>query len=530
MASFDYTMDMERALLRIVSSNKMMMRMHIHRLKIDRFSSLERQFILEVAKEVYENSGGLLTKTVFEYEVGSKVDDNDRAYFMTEWGLIEALDPKETPETLIGKLDEANLGRETLEVSKQVTELLEAGRVAEAVAHLKQGAVTLKGTAEVGPTVELTETAAREKLMEDKKAHPEKYMGIKTGFETFDRYTGGLFAGELTVFAGITGLGKSTLVRQLEKGIVTHPMNGQKNVLHIANEEYLSQVEHKFDALFTEVPYLRFKMADLSDTEVAAWKQMMENWKYGRVFLKEVPAFTDVTLIEQAKRELEAKGIQVHCIVIDHLPHIKPIQQAWGENDERFKAAADCKELARWEKIPVVVPTQAATVVEEKSKKGQRAGKMDVYGSKGQSHIANTLCIITENGKVEEDKTDSEYHNREDWEKDVYWMFDCKKNRDGAPFWCRMRHYVQIGKIVEVPKDNIGAGAQDDDTTKAADAAIAEADAAEDKQGQGDSTAPAPAPISGPIGEPDAEAAPSSILEKMRERKKDSQKEATPGV
>ena len=189
MASFDYTMDMERALLRIMTSSIMMMRMHIHRLKVDQFSSLERQFILEVAKDVYNSSGALLTKTVFEYEVGSKVDDNDRSYFMTEWSLIEALSPNETAETLIGKLEEAQVGREALEVSKQVTELLEAGRVADAVSHLKQGAVSLRGTAEVGPTVELTDTEAREKVMEDKKAHPEKYMGVKTGFDTFDRYT-----------------------------------------------------------------------------------------------------------------------------------------------------------------------------------------------------------------------------------------------------------------------------------------------------------------------------------------------------
>ena len=515
MASFDYTMDMERALLRIITSSVMMMRMHIHRLKIDRFSSLERQFILEVAKEVYDKSGGILTKTVFEYEVGSKVDDSDRAYFMTEWSLIEALDPKETAETLISKLDEAHLGREALEASKHVTELLESGRVVDAVSHLKQSAVSLRGESTAGPTVELTDYQVREKLIEDKKAHPEKYMGVKTGFKTFDNYTGGLFAGELTLLAGITGLGKSTLVRQIEKGIVTHPLNGQKNVLHIANEEYQQQVEHKFDALFTEIPYLRFKMADLSDTEIAAWKKLMDDWKYGRVFLKEVPAFSDVTLIEQAKRELEAKGIPIHCIIIDHLPHVKPIQQAYGENDERFKAASDCKELARWEKVPVMVPTQAATVVEEKQQKGKRAGKLDVHGSKGQVHVANTFCVITDKGK------DDTQLDREEWERDVYWLFDCKKNRDGASFWCRMKHFVRIGKIVEIPKDNTGAGAQDDDTKAAADAAIAEDDAAEDK---GDSVA------SEPVAEPDVQAAPSSILEKMKARQESFQKTETTGV
>jgi len=516
MASFDYTMELERALLKLLTSSLMTCRMHIHRLREDRFSSVERQFILQEAQRAFAQGKGMLTKTVFEYEVGSKVDDNDQTYFITEWNLIEALDPKEAPELLIEKLEEAHLGRQTLEVSKGVTALLEAGRVTDAVAHLKTGAVSLRAEKDVGSVRELTDYSSREEAIQDRKEHPEKYAGLKTGFQTFDRITGGLFPGELTLIAGITGVGKSTIVRQLQKGIVTHPDNGQRNVLHIANEEYQQQVEYKFDSLFTGVPYLRFKLADITDSEVEAWKKLMDEWPYGRVFIREVPAFTDVSLVEQTHRELESKGIQIHAITIDHLPHVKPIQQAWGENDERFKAAADCKEIARWLRLPVIIPTQAATVVEEKQQKGKRGGKLDVYGSKGQVHVSNTFMLITEQGR------DDTQTDREEWERDAYWLCDIKKGRDGPPFWFRAKHLVRVGQVIEVPKDDAGSGAKDDTVAKEIEDAV--------KENGTSASTPPPAPTPVQQAQANAQAAPSSILEKMRARAENLKKGVQPSV
>jgi len=260
-------------------------------------------------------------------------------------------------------------------------------------------------------------------------------------------------------------------VKQIERGIVT--LNTQKNVLHIANEEYQEQIEYKFDAGFTGIPYLDFKLAKISDEDLARWEKMMQNWSYGRVFLKEVPAFTDTTLIEQAHQALQVAGIPIHVIVIDHLPNIKPIQQVWGENDELKKAAADCKELARALRLPVVVPTQAATVVAEKTEKGKRAGQLDVFGSRGQVHVANTFMIIMEQGS-DETQTD-----RQDWERDVFWSCDVKKNRDGARFRYRAIHRVFTGIVEEVPEEDTPTQTANPETQTAMDGVLAEAEAAQ---------------------------------------------------
>jgi len=449
MSSFDYTVELERSLLKIVSSSPIQARRYMHRIREGFFTSNERKFIFSVLKDSLDTTGQLATRKVFEYEVGKSVEDTDQQYFIGEWNLVDAVDTKDAPEVILEKLEEADIGREIVKVGVDVDSLLEGGQILEALSHLKRHALSIGGVRDEKPLTELTEYHKREQVLLDKRAHPDKYRGVHTGFHDFDRFTGGLFAGELTLVAGLTGTGKSTFVRQLAMNVVMHPYNAGINVLHVANEEYQEQVEHKFDANLTEIPYLDFKRGEISDEDFEKWRRFMQQWEHngkpmGRIFVKEVPAFTDTTLVEQAYRQCEARGIKIGLIIIDHLPHIMPIQKSWGENDERSKAASDCKELARWLRVPVIVPTQAATEVMKKQEKGRRGSKLDVYGSKGQVHVSNTFILITETGR------DDAQQGVEEWERDVFWLVDIKKNRDGPPFYFRAKHRVKIGRIEEI--------------------------------------------------------------------------------
>lgn len=455
MASFDYTIDLERALLNELLK-PMLAKLYMHRVRDCFFTSPERRFIFDLMTETFNTSRAVVTRTLVEYGISSKIDDKERTYFIGEWNIIEAANAHEDAEVLIQRLETAHIGRELSRLGDEVDTLLERGDIEEALSVMKHKAVVIGGGMgrENRPISELSDITRRKQTLIDKKKNPEKYRGLKTGFEMFDNTTGGLFPGELTLVAGITGTGKSTIVRQIQRSVVM--LNPGKNVLHIANEEYLEQVEHKFDANFTDIPYLDFKRGEISDKDLEAWEKYMKDWKHGRVFIKEVPAFTDVTLIEQPFRELEARGIKIDLITIDHLPNVKPIQKYFDTNDERAKAAADCKEIARWLRVPVLVPTQAATEVEKKQKRGQRGDKMDVYGSKAQVHVANTFILITVRG-VDDNQTE-----RAEWERDVFWLCDVKKNRDGPPFWFEAKHLVRTGRVEEIKgKGDKGAPKED---------------------------------------------------------------------
>lgn len=447
MSSFHDTVELERAFLRAVTSGIIMARTYINQGREEMFTSDPRRFIFAIAVMTLNESNSLLSKQIYEYEVSSRLGENDAADFIGEWNMIDGVASYDSPEVLLAKIRDAEIGRRALRLSENVVDMLTKGNIKDAVSFLKREAMMIGGgPKDDRPVIPLSDISIRLKLYQDRKENPEKYQGLKIGFKTFDQWTGGLFPGELTLIAGVTGLGKSTLCRSIAKGIVT--LNGAKNVLHVANEEYLEQVQYKYDALFMGIPYTDFKYARLTDDALDRWQKQMQKGMQesgmGQIFTKEVPAFTDVSLVEQQYRILENRGIPIHAIIIDHLPHVKPIQQSWGENDERFKAAADCKELARSLRVPVVTPTQAATEVEKKQAKGQRASKMDVYGSKGQVHVANTFLIITYKG------TDDTQQDIPDYLRDVYWLCDAKKNRDGPPFYFMAKHQVKDGQVTEI--------------------------------------------------------------------------------
>jgi replicative DNA helicase len=445
MSSFHDTVDLERAFLKAVTSSVIMARTYIHQGREEMFTSDPRKFIFVLATMSLNDVNSLLTRQVYEYEVRSR--SIDEADFIGEWNMIDGVSSSDSPEALLAKIKDAETGRKALRLSEDAIDLLSKGRIKEAVAFLKREAMMIGGGDKSDrPMVALSDMTIRMNLYKDRLENPEKYQGLKIGFPTFDKFTGGLFPGELTLIAGVTGLGKSTLCRAIARNIVT--LNPGKNVLHIGNEEYLEQIQYKYDALFMGVPYSDFKQAKLSDEALDRWQKFMQKGMQesgiGQIFVKEVPAFTDVSLVEQQFRILENRGIPIHAIVIDHLPHVKPIEESWGENDERFKAAVDCKELARALRIPVITPTQAATEVEKKQTAGKRAGKLDVYGSKGQVHVANTFLIITYRG------TDDTQQNVEDYLRDVFWLCDAKKNRDGPPFYFMAKHRVKDGFVEEI--------------------------------------------------------------------------------
>jgi len=489
MSSFTQTRELERSLIKLLTGSGMLAKLNMSRVNVEWFTSVERKFIVSMMREIMVSSRSVLTRQIFEYEIGAKIADSEKSSYISEWNFIEALKTNETVDILMEKLDEARVGQEVLGMVGDVADLLEEGRIVEALAALKMKAVTIGGSVEDKPMIEITDYQRRLERIRDKQAHPEKYKGMRIGFESFDNHTGGIFINELLLIAGVTGLGKSTLVKQMCTNIIR--LNPGRNVLHIANEEHLEQVESKYDANLSGIHYKSFKLADITDEEIDKWtvgmdtmKAKVGNGEAGRIFVKEVPAFSDATLIEQAYRELEQRGIKIDVIIIDHLPHLKPIQQAWGENDERAKAASDCKEIARSLHVAVVVPTQAATIVEEKQNKGKRAGKLDVYGSKAQIHVSNSFMIFTYNGK-DMDQKDVE----EDWERDVYWLCELKKNRDGPPFWFYAKHFVRNGRVIEIDKDDIAKVSVNDAEAKKLAGQVAdeadEDDAAEAKETTG---------------------------------------------
>jgi replicative DNA helicase len=250
----------------------------------------------------------------------------------------------------------------------------------------------------------VTDYSERKQLIEDKKNNPSKYKGILTGFRRFDNFTGGLFKAEMTLIAAITGVGKSTFMKMMEYQIINLPANGVKNILHITNEENFLQVQTKFDAVYSGIPYMDFKKANITPEQLAHWEKIMQlaaDKSRGQIFVKEIPQFTSVAGIEKTFVELDHRGVNIDAIFVDYCDLMSPVARSFDPNDEQAKIAADLKGLGIALDVPIVTATQAATKVEEKTEAGKPFGKLDVYGSKRKIHSAYMTTNKMYTGRLE---------------------------------------------------------------------------------------------------------------------------------
>lgn len=449
------TRDIERNLLKILTTNKVIARPYMNSLDDAWFSGI-RQNIFRIVRSLYEVSPTVITDMLFSTELQKTYPDKSQSSqikrHMTEWSLIQQADAKESVEVLIDKLRERQQSEAVAQICEKTLEFLQQGDITNAMGILRSESVKLNltGTNDT-PVVDLLDYDDVLEKIEDQKKHPEKYRGLQTGFKSIDKRLGGLFGSEMTLFAAVTGIGKSTMLKQLAKGIVLN--NYRKNVLHITNEEHREQVRMKYFSLFSDVDFFHFKQATIDDVEIEKFKESMEEAKddrYGRIFIKELAQFSNCSEIYKEVYELEQKGFPIHAIVIDYLDHLAPMQRAWSENDEQAKAAWDCKGLCIDLNIPVITATQAATTVEQKQERGRHMGKLDVYGSKRRIHAANVFIGITYNDNFDDSQLVENGGERENAKQcDKFWTAECLKSRDGASFIFECRHCVQTGRVLE---------------------------------------------------------------------------------
>ena len=439
------TKSAERALLKILTTQQMLARAHFHRVKAEWFTSKPRQFVFSVALRVFDDSKSLLSQKLFDFELVNAIKEADRSHYVAEWNMICGEQATETVDALIEQLGKVERIGKVSDICERVINHLDNGDVDDAVSVMKHESLLLGTRYEDRPTHLFTDYTDRRALIHDKKKNPRKYLGTKTGFDVFDKRTGGLFPNEMTLIAALTGVGKSTVMKQWEAGIV---LSG-KNCLHVTNEESQEQVLQKFDAIITDMPYLDFKLATIDEAAMEDWEGLMVKVggpEYGSLFVKEIPPYVTIAEVERAYLELEQKGHKIDVVFLDYMDHMSPLEKAWSENDEQGKVAVDCKGLAIALRVPLVTATQAATGVETKQEKGRRFGGLDVYGSKRKVHEANTFLGIIRHAS-DEDEDDG------GWESDVEWTVYVAKNRDGPKFSFDVVHHVRTGRV-----DVVGQG------------------------------------------------------------------------
>ena len=469
MPAVDFdTSKIQISLLNIFTNDYEALRKHSSTVQEAWFTKDTRKFIYRKIIETHKKSKSLYTEDVFHCDIETLVqDETERSQLRIEWNIFRKKPVVESADVLVDRLMEISAALSLTEVVRHSSELLEKGDIRGARSEFTQAALTPLD--ENDPHVAITEYEDLLQEIDDKREHPETFNGILTGFDIFDEKVGGLFPAELTLIAAITGVGKSTMMKQVGYNVM---MQG-KNVLHITNEENKKQVRLKYHSLITEINYYHLKnpagkrkvnghlvgfSADgrLSEEERRVYAERIEkfsnNRSNGQLIIKEIPSFTDMGHVERCFFELKMRGIDIDLIIIDYLDQMQPKIKAHNENDEQAKIAAEAKSLAIKCAVPVLSATQAATDAEAKQDKQKPFGKFDIYGSKRKVHACNVLIYIIQTGQDEDQlKSRGKGGNRAyDYECDWFWDIQIAKNRDGPTFKFTARQHVLTGKVSQI--------------------------------------------------------------------------------
>ncbi|MBP5460314.1 MAG: hypothetical protein J6Y62_09165, partial [Clostridia bacterium] len=273
------TVTLERQMLKYLLKDKFVLQGRLSSCREEWFTSEERAAIFEIVRRNYETSKNCVSETRFKFLLdtvfASEDDETLKKRVQTEFEVVQGTGLDGDVGSVVASLNEALMGTRLEDLLLESFDAVQHGDVEGALAKLKQGTMMLNsGTQDDDEATPLwgdKDDAWKRREM-DVRAHPELYAGIKTGFKKYDDLTGGLFPAELYLIFGLSGKGKSSVMKQ----IAINVSHQGKNVLLCANEENKHQIKTKLVSNETQTTYRDWKLGRFTDDDRRKYEEMSE--------------------------------------------------------------------------------------------------------------------------------------------------------------------------------------------------------------------------------------------------------------
>jgi len=178
---------------------------------------------------------------------------------------------------------------------------------------------------------------------------------VSTGWPTMDkRLFGGMNRGELNIFAGGSGSGKSLFMQNIAINWMTQGLNGVFLTLELSEELTAMRMDAMVANMSTKEIF--------KDLDTLEMKIKMVGKKSGKLRIKYMPAQSNVNQIRAYLKELEIQtGMKTDFIMVDYLDLVMPVSAKVSPNDLFVKdkyVSEELRNLAREFNILMITASQ----------------------------------------------------------------------------------------------------------------------------------------------------------------------------
>lgn len=347
--------------------------------------------------------------------------------------------------------------RECERAAKDFANDIRAGKIDKAKSLLANTITTIdrvrQGNAVREGTLE-TFYQKRIDLYNDRKNNPEAYRGVQSGFPALDAATDGYQKGDLILYVGESGGGKSVnlLHTAFQAWKERYPGAGRgANVVLFSLEMDWHQYLRRFDAMHAGLDSYKIKSASLDEEEHGRWIQCLtrQKEKDNIFYLVDMPSGCTPLFIRNKLEEIRMKfpDNPIDLVVVDYLGIMNPTQQVDGPDwQKQGVISQELKEVARSEKVPILSAVQETR---ESIKDGGKVKSKNI-SIIGRSHMIVTnadIILYLRPHQMEENEEDYEVFNKYNNDPNVI-HYQVLKGRDTkkVTFRCGVdfsRMYVQ---------------------------------------------------------------------------------------
>jgi replicative DNA helicase len=216
-------------------------------------------------------------------------------------------------------------------------------------------------------------------LVQERQASDVDFIGLRTGFTDVDTIIQGMKPGNLHIFAGRPGMGKSLF----EDHVATHNASRGRHVVRFNLEMTSEQIWLRSVAGVTGLPFTKMINGKLSDNEVDLYARNVGELSEMHMWVDDTPGITLTQLSARCRRLDAEHGIDL--ITIDYVQLMGVDGKHQNRNQEIGSISRGLKRLAKDLRVPVLALAQLNRNV------GQRQDKRPM------------LSDLRDSGEIEQD-------------------------------------------------------------------------------------------------------------------------------